>query len=170
MASIAVPCISCAAISTSCGLSSKEFSRIPELKPQLMSLKLVKHQNHIGQRSYQTFKLSSAIYADYNGRRGGSGDFIAGFILGGAVFGALGYLLAPQVNRSLTELENQFESVPNKQPKFLEDDEGLEKTRKNLNEKIAQLNAAIDNVSAQLRAEEARDSQNGNRPEFETAV
>ena len=35
---------------------------------------------------------------DYTGRRGGgAGDFVAGFLLGGAVFGALGYVLAPQV-------------------------------------------------------------------------
>lgn len=35
---------------------------------------------------------------DNNGRRGGGArDFVAGFLLGGAVFGALGYLLAPQV-------------------------------------------------------------------------
>lgn len=31
-------------------------------------------------------------------------------------------------------------------------------TRKSLNEKIAQLNAAIDNVSAQLRAEDVSES------------
>jgi hypothetical protein len=30
-------------------------------------------------------------------RRGGGGDFVAGFFLGGLVFGALGYVLAPQV-------------------------------------------------------------------------
>lgn len=35
---------------------------------------------------------------DYTGRRGGgAGDFVAGFLIGGAVFGALGYMLAPQV-------------------------------------------------------------------------
>ena len=35
---------------------------------------------------------------DNTGRRGGgAGDFVAGFLLGGAVFGALGYVLAPQV-------------------------------------------------------------------------
>lgn len=39
---------------------------------------------------------------DNSGRRGGSaGDFVAGFLLGGAVFGALGYVLAPQVCASL---------------------------------------------------------------------
>lgn len=32
-------------------------------------------------------------------RRGGGGDFVAGFVLGGVVFGALGYLLAPQVTK-----------------------------------------------------------------------
>lgn len=34
----------------------------------------------------------------YSDRRGGgAGDFVGGFLLGGAVFGALGYILAPQV-------------------------------------------------------------------------
>ena len=35
--------------------------------------------------------------SDSGRRGGGAGDFVAGFLLGGAVFGALGYLLAPQV-------------------------------------------------------------------------
>ena len=34
----------------------------------------------------------------YSDRRGGgAGDFVAGFFIGGAVFGALGYIFAPQV-------------------------------------------------------------------------
>ncbi|KAJ7542587.1 hypothetical protein O6H91_09G002000 [Diphasiastrum complanatum] len=172
MASMAaLSSIRSAAISSPCGLSFKEFSSISVLKPELASLKLLKQQSLVGKRTNPNLKYSSAIYADYNGRRGGPGDFVAGFILGGAVFGALGYLLAPLVNKSLSELENQFEEgIPQKQTKFLEDDEGLEKTRKNLNEKIAQLNAAIDNVSAQLRAEEALGGPSETPPEFETAV
>lgn len=31
------------------------------------------------------------------GSQGGGGDFIAGFLLGGAVFGTLAYIFAPQV-------------------------------------------------------------------------
>ncbi|KAJ7542586.1 hypothetical protein O6H91_09G002000 [Diphasiastrum complanatum] len=162
MASMAaLSSIRSAAISSPCGLSFKEFSSISVLKPELASLKLLKQQSLVGKRTNPNL----------NGRRGGPGDFVAGFILGGAVFGALGYLLAPLVNKSLSELENQFEEgIPQKQTKFLEDDEGLEKTRKNLNEKIAQLNAAIDNVSAQLRAEEALGGPSETPPEFETAV
>jgi len=101
-----------------------------------------------------------------SGRRGGgAGDFVAGFLLGGAVFGALGYLLAPQITKSLEDVESVKEDVEaTKRPaKFLEDDEGLEKTRKNLNEKIAQLNAAIDDVSAQLRNEDGFGLSNENR-------
>lgn len=30
-------------------------------------------------------------------RRGSGGDFVAGFLLGGAVFGAVAYIFAPQV-------------------------------------------------------------------------
>lgn len=32
------------------------------------------------------------------GNRGGGGDFVAGFLLGGAVFGTLAYVFAPQVS------------------------------------------------------------------------
>jgi hypothetical protein len=35
-------------------------------------------------------------YSD--GGRSGGGDFVAGFLLGGAVFGTLAYIFAPQVN------------------------------------------------------------------------
>ncbi|KAK9112411.1 hypothetical protein Scep_019930 [Stephania cephalantha] len=46
-----------------------------------------------------------------------------------------------------------------KLPKFIYDEEkALEKTRKILTEKIAQLNSAIDDVSAQLHAQ---DTPNG---------
>jgi len=54
--------------------------------------------------------------------------------------------------------------------RYLEDDEGLEKTRQTLNEKIAQLNAAIDDVSAQLRTEEGLGSPNGSNVELESAA
>lgn len=37
------------------------------------------------------------IFRDEGNRRGSGGDFIAGFILGGAVFGAVAYIFAPQV-------------------------------------------------------------------------
>lgn len=46
----------------------------------------------------------------------------------------------------------------------------VQKTRQTLNEKIAQLNAAIDDVSAQLRTEEGLGNQNGNNVELESAA
>lgn len=113
------------------------------------------------------------VCADYSDRRGGgAGDFVAGFLLGGAVFGALGYILAPQISKSLEEGDSvKDEGTAAKRPaRYLEDDEGLEKTRQTLNEKIAQLNAAIDDVSAQLRTEEGLGSSNGSNVELESAA
>ncbi|PPS14731.1 hypothetical protein GOBAR_AA05843 [Gossypium barbadense] len=66
--------------------------------------------------------------------------FVGGFILGGLVVGALGCVFAPQ------------------------------KTRKILTEKIAQLNSAIDDVSAQLRSEDAPNGVAVNSDEIETAI
>ncbi|OAE35691.1 hypothetical protein AXG93_1154s1450 [Marchantia polymorpha subsp. ruderalis] len=157
----------------------------------------------VPQYGQQYPKRGLVVYADYNGRRGGgAGDFVAGFLLGGALFGAIGYLIAPTVNKTLAAAaaaEKEKEDVedegpPKKLPKYLEDDEGLEvrtqsdphftklltsveddegleKTRKSLNEKIAQLNAAIDDVSAQLRAEEGAFSNvNDSAVELESAA
>ncbi|KAH9535441.1 hypothetical protein CY35_17G053500 [Sphagnum magellanicum] len=115
----------------------------------------------------------AVVAAEYRrgGGGGGGGDFMAGFLLGGVVFGALGYLLAPQITRSISEeIEKQEGDEPPKKPtQFLEDDEGLE-TRKNLNEKIAQLNAAIDDVSAQLRSEDGFGIPNAGTAELESAA
>lgn len=108
--------------------------------------------------------------ADYR-RGGGGGDFVAGFLLGGAVFGALGYILAPQISKTLEDGDNVKEEAATKRPaRFLEDDEGLEKTRQTLNEKIAQLNAAIDDVSAQLRTEDGLGHPSNNSVELESAA
>ncbi|KAG6425611.1 hypothetical protein SASPL_116053 [Salvia splendens] len=90
-----------------------------------------------------------ALVGTGNDRNGGNGaDFAAGFIIGGAVFGTLAYIFAPQIRRSLlNEDEAGFRRA--KRPAYY--DEGLEKTRQTLNEKIGQLNSAIDNVSTRLR-------------------
>ncbi|XP_021899694.1 uncharacterized protein LOC110816003 [Carica papaya] len=88
----------------------------------------------------------SAEYRD--GNRGGGSDFVAGFLLGGAVFGTLAYIFAPQIRRSLLN-EDEYGFRKAKRPIYY--DEGLEKTRQTLNAKISQLNSAIDNVSSRLR-------------------
>ncbi|CAK9309046.1 unnamed protein product [Citrullus colocynthis] len=92
-------------------------------------------------------KLS--VRAEYNdGGRSGGGDFVAGFLLGGAVFGTLAYIFAPQIRRSILN-EDEYGFRRAKRPIYY--DEGLEKTRQTLNAKISQLNSAIDNVSSRLR-------------------
>ncbi|XP_018676951.2 uncharacterized protein LOC103973412 isoform X1 [Musa acuminata AAA Group] len=90
------------------------------------------------------------VRAEYSdGSRGGGGDFVAGFLLGGAIFGTLAYVFAPQIRRSLlNENESGFQKA--KRPIYYDD--GLEqKTRQTLNSKISQLNNAIDNISSRLR-------------------
>lgn len=78
---------------------------------------------------------------------GGTANFIAGFLCGGAVLGTLAFLFAPQLSKRLLAENDRL-----RLPRFLgdEDEESLESTRRTLNDKIAQLNSAIDEVSAQL--------------------
>ena len=84
-----------------------------------------------------------------------SGSFWSGFVLGGVVFGVLGFVFAPQISHALLG-EDQCLRLP----RFLEEEEETdpEVTRANLAEKIAQLNSAIDEVSSQLKSQDyARD-------------
>ncbi|KAK4256031.1 hypothetical protein QN277_008950 [Acacia crassicarpa] len=90
---------------------------------------------------------NSTIRAEYRDNGSGGGDFVAGFLLGGAIFGTLAFTFAPQIRRSLlNEDEHGFRKA--RRPIYY--DEGLEWTLA-LNEKIGQLNSAIDNVSSRLR-------------------
>ena len=76
---------------------------------------------------------------------------MSGFVVGGVVFGTLGFLFAPQISRALLGEEQRI-----RLPRFLEDEDmDPEVTKQNLAEKIAQLNAAIDDVSAQLKTQES---------------
>ncbi|KAL3736469.1 hypothetical protein ACJRO7_025417 [Eucalyptus globulus] len=91
------------------------------------------------------------------GRSSNTGIFIGGFVLGGIVMGTLGCVYAPQISMALAGTDKK--ELMKKLPKFIYDeDKALEKTRKVLAEKIAQLNSAIDDVSAQLQPE---DTPNG---------
>ncbi|CAI9785546.1 unnamed protein product [Fraxinus pennsylvanica] len=89
-----------------------------------------------------------SVRAESGDHRGGSGDFVTGFLIGGAIFGTVAYVFAPQIRRSLLN-EDEYGFRRARQPIYY--DEGLEKTRQTLNEKIGQLNSAIDNVSSRLR-------------------
>ncbi|TYJ46794.1 hypothetical protein E1A91_A02G142900v1 [Gossypium mustelinum] len=90
-----------------------------------------------------------SVCAEYcDGSRGGAIDFAAGFLLGGAIFGTIAYVFAPQIRRSLLNVDEYgFRTAK----RLIYYDEGLEQTRQTLNKKISQLNSAIDNVSSRLR-------------------
>nr|XP_043616791.1 uncharacterized protein LOC122588687 [Erigeron canadensis] len=104
---------------------------------------------HQRKSNQQRAQQKLAVCAQYNDRStGGSGDFAAGFLLGGALCGTLAYIFAPQIRRSLLN-EDEYGFRRAKRPIYY--DEGLEKTRQTLNAKINQLNTAIDNVSSRLR-------------------
>ena len=84
-----------------------------------------------------------------SGRGGGLGGFLGGFLIGGAIAGVAGVLFAPQISK-------QFLRGKDAAGRFLyedwtedEDEDSLERTRQDLNDKIAQLNAAIDTFSAE---------------------
>lgn len=92
-----------------------------------------------------------------DGRPSGASIFVGGFVLGGIVVGTLGCIYAPQISKALTGADRK--DLMRKLPKFIYDEEkALERTRKILTDKIAQLNSAIDDVSSQLRA---NDEPNG---------
>jgi hypothetical protein len=65
----------------------------------------------------------------------------------------LGFVFAPQISQALLGDDQRL-----RLPRFLEDEEeDPEVTKQNLADKIAQLNAAIDDVSSQLKSQEPVD-------------
>ena len=89
--------------------------------------------------------------------------------MGGLIVGALGCVYAPQISKALAATDRK--DLMRKLPKFIYDEEkALEKTRKILTEKIAQLNSAIDDVSAQLKTEDAPNGVAVNSDEMEAAI
>ncbi|KAD3640633.1 hypothetical protein E3N88_00469 [Mikania micrantha] len=109
---------------------------------------------HSGTPKLKKHSKSLSVRAAANDDRlGGASLFVGGFVLGGIVVGTLGAIYAPQISKALAGADRK--DLMRKLPKFIYDEEkALEKTRKILTEKIAQLNSAIDDVSAQLRADD----------------
>ncbi|KAI5415463.1 uncharacterized protein LOC127138779 isoform X2 [Lathyrus oleraceus] len=94
--------------------------------------------------------LTSPLRAEYRDNRGGGGggELLTGFILGGAIFGTLAYVFAPQIRRTvLDENEHGFQRA--RRPIYY--DEEIESTKETFNEKIGQLNSAINNIYSRLR-------------------
>lgn len=89
--------------------------------------------------------------------------------MGGLIVGTLGCVYAPQISKALAGTDRK--DLMKKLPKFIYDEEkSLEKTRKVLAEKIAQLNSAIDGVSTQLQSEEAPNGVDVLSDEAEAAI
>ena len=92
---------------------------------------------------------------------GGMSKFLGGFLLGGAVFGVAGVLFAPQLSKAFLKgkdaagrfLYDDYESDEDA-------DAALERTRNDLNEKIEQLNSAIDAFAGEADAA-SRDGDDG---------
>ena len=122
----------------------------------------------------------------------GKGGFVGGVLIGGAVFGALGFLFAPQLSKHILKgkkvladwldddtdddddeesfLEEEEEDRDDVAQRYDEDgnptsalasssmrlekraEKELEETRKSLNQKIAELNRAIDEFSEEADA------------------
>ena len=100
--------------------------------------------------SGRTQTVTRASKGDAPPSAGGFGKFVGGFLLGGAIFGVAGVLFAPQLSKTFLKgkdaagrfLYDDYESDDDA-------DAALERTRNDLNEKIAQLNAAIDTFSSE---------------------
>jgi len=78
-------------------------------------------------------------------RDGFAGGFLAGAIVGGLVGGVLGTVLANRSRRGLAAGDNQS-FVEGIRHGRLTPEEGMEMARRSLEDKIAQLNLAIDDV------------------------
>lgn len=63
---------------------------------------MLAYQDYV--KIYCSVHLLSTLCSDSRG--GGGGDFLAGFLLGGAVFGTLAYIFAPQVISSYFSLNS----------------------------------------------------------------
>ncbi|KAI3757346.1 hypothetical protein L6452_04882 [Arctium lappa] len=126
------------------------------------STKLLFGQGHVGNVQLRTSKRMLSIQAGYsdNGRSTSGSAFGFGFVLGGLIVGTLGCVYAPQISKALAGADKK--ELLRKLPTFIYDEEkALEKTRKKLTEKIAQLNDAIDDVSSQLKSEDEESNKNG---------
>lgn len=90
-------------------------------------------------------------------RDGFTGGFLAGVVVGGLVGGVLGALVAAQRNSDSNETEQSLLNSGTPETKAvkgrksrLKAEESIEAARRSLEDKIAQLNTAIDDVRQQL--------------------
>ena len=112
---------------------------------------LCKQQPHLCPHA-STRRRSWPLFVLRRAERSSDSNFLAGFVVGGVVFGALGFLLAPQISKTLLSDDARL-----RLPRFLEDEapKDPEATKQDLIDKIAQLNASIDEVASQLKSKDA---------------
>jgi gas vesicle protein len=86
-----------------------------------------------------------------------AGGFVAGAMLGGVVGGVIGALLASRSTEQLEDANPEFNGdstlesgPPRRSRRRVASEERIEAARRSLEGKIAQLNAAIDDVRQQL--------------------
>ncbi|CAH1446237.1 unnamed protein product [Lactuca virosa] len=135
-----------------------------DLKSLDQSTKLLFGQTHVSKVQLHTSKRTLSIQARYSddGRSNNGNAFVGGFVLGGLIIGTLGCVYAPQISKALSVAGTDKKELLKKLPTFIYDEEkALEKTRKKLTEKIAQLNDAIDDVSSQLKSDDEESIGNG---------
>ncbi|XP_031474585.1 uncharacterized protein LOC116246836 [Nymphaea colorata] len=139
------------------------------IAPAQLSLCNFQHPKKAKFLKYGSRLTVHASYSGDSGRPSSAGVFVGGFILGGIIVGALGCIYAPQISKALAGADRK--DLMRKLPKFIYDEEkALEKTRKILTEKIAQLNSAIDEVSSQLRADDTANGAATASDEVEAAI
>lgn len=131
-----------APVAKACGVSPRAVQQIKKTTltaRQPLCLREARRSSTSGGRT-----LSVAVRAE---RDRGSG-FATGFVLGGAIFGALGFIFAPQISAALLGEDQKL-----RLPRFMDEPADPELTKENLRDKIAQLNAAIDEISGQLTSD-----------------
>lgn len=103
-------------------------------------------------RSISTQISASSNEGKDTGRGGGLGKLLGGLLLGAGIGGAIGVLFAPQLSKTFLKGKDAAGRFLYDDWENSSDDDGdlaLERTRNDLNEKIAQLNAAIDTFSSE---------------------
>lgn len=109
---------------------------------------MINYPNVKLEKSYRQFIVLKQEERDMSERQGFAGGFLAGAIVGGIVGGLIGSAITSRRNKNL-ESDNQSLIESGERIRF-ETEEEVEKARRTLESKIAQLNHAIDDVRQQL--------------------
>lgn len=82
------------------------------------------------------------------------GGFVLGTLFGGIVGGVAGAVVASRISSSESSDKSETLASPKRQNLDLSSEQGIEAARRSLEDKIARLNEAIDDVQHQLEGVE----------------